>query len=70
GKSVIEVQESKCIGCRLCEKICTASAIRVIDKKAVISQTSCLSCGMCAVKCPRKAIVDLRGILMPVKGQM
>lgn len=68
GKSVIEVQESKCIGCRLCEKICTASAIRVIDKKAVISQTSCLSCGMCAVKCPRKAIVDLRGILMPVKG--
>ncbi len=37
-------------------------AIRVTDNCAVIEESVCLSCGMCAVKCPRHAIYDLRGI--------
>ena len=51
-----------CIGCGICEKTCTAGAIRVTDNCAVIEESVCLSCGMCAVKCPRHAIYDLRGI--------
>lgn len=51
-----------CIGCGICEKTCTAGAIRVVDNCAVIDEAVCLSCGMCAVKCPRHAIYDLRGI--------
>ena len=43
-------------------KTCTAGAIRVTDNCAVIEESVCLSCGMCAVKCPRHAIYDLRGI--------
>lgn len=31
----------------------------------VIDEEYCLSCGMCAVKCPRGVIRDLRGILTP-----
>lgn len=34
---------------------------------AVIDEASCLSCGMCAVKCPRHAIYDLRGIFTKVR---
>lgn len=51
-----------CIGCGICEKNCTASAIHVINFCAEIDETYCLSCGICSVKCPRKVIHDLRGI--------
>lgn len=54
--------EVSCIGCGICEKTCTAGAIKVTDNHAVIEESLCLSCGMCAVKCPRHAIYDLRGI--------
>ena len=56
-----------CIGCGICEKTCTASAIHVEDNCAVIDEASCLSCGMCAVKCPQHAIYDLRGIFTKVR---
>lgn len=51
-----------CIGCGICERTCTASAVQVIENCAVIDESICLSCGMCAVKCPRHAIIDQRGI--------
>ena len=48
-------QEQKCtygcIGCRICQKTCTAEAIHVVENCAVIDDSVCLSCGMCAVKC-------------------
>ena len=56
-----------CIGCGICEKTCTAGAIRVTENHAVINEELCLSCGMCAVKCPQHAIYDLRGIYTEVK---
>ena len=54
---------TSCIGCRACERICTAAAIHVQNGCAVINTEYCLSCGMCVVKCPRGAIVDRRGII-------
>lgn len=62
-----QVKEAACIGCGICEKTCTANAIRVTEHCAVIDETRCLNCGMCAVKCPRGAIYDLRGILRPAE---
>ena len=38
-------------------------AITVTENLLHIEESICLSCGPCAVKCPRGAIVDLRGIL-------
>lgn len=58
-----------CIGCGLCERTCTAGAIKVTENRAVIDESICLSCGMCAVKCPRHVIHDLRGILTAAKPQ-
>lgn len=63
GRDARAVCSVSCIGCGICEKICTASAIHVEDYCARIDESACLSCGMCAVRCPRSAIVDLRGIL-------
>lgn len=45
-----------CIGCRMCEKVCPAGAIRVTDSLAEIDYTKCTACGACAEKCPRKII--------------
>lgn len=59
--------EASCIGCGICEKTCTAGAVKVTDNCAVIDEDACLSCGMCSVKCPRHVIHDLRGIFTPVR---
>lgn len=64
GKEAMAVCPNSCIGCGLCEKICTAGAIKAADHCAVIDERYCLSCGMCAVKCPRHAIIDSKGILV------
>lgn len=53
-----------CIACRMCEKICPAGAIEVIDNRAIIDDDKCLVCGACITKCPRKLIVDEREIVL------
>ncbi len=57
---------ASCVGCGVCENACTAGAVRVVENLAVINENLCLSCGMCAVKCPRHVLRDLRGILTPL----
>lgn len=52
------VNSSECIGCRLCEKACTAEAVTVnSNHKAVIDSTHCLQCFDCQAACPKDAIV-------------
>jgi RnfABCDGE-type electron transport complex B subunit len=49
-----------CLSCNICEKTCKFDAIHVIDGRAVIDYSKCVSCGQCAPKCPRKLIRDAR----------
>lgn len=56
------VYEAKCIGCSICARSCTAEAISIVNKKAVIDSRLCLGCGMCAVRCPKQAITDIRAV--------
>ena len=63
GKDARQVCAVSCIGCGICQKVCTAGAISITDNLAVIDENLCLSCGMCAVACPRNAIRDLHGII-------
>ncbi len=58
---VAQVNEADCIGCGICEKIRTAGAIKVTENHAVIDEPYCLSCGMCAVKCPRGQSITSEG---------
>ena len=45
-----------CIGCKRCEKVCPANAIKVQDNVAVIAQDKCARCGACADACPQHCI--------------
>ena len=46
-----------CTGCGLCETGCVYGAIRVVDKKAVLTLEKCTGCGLCVTRCPVRALV-------------
>ncbi|MFQ5842975.1 MAG: FAD-dependent oxidoreductase, partial [Thermodesulfobacteriota bacterium] len=57
---ISSVDETKCIGCALCESLCVYSAIRVTETdhgdKAETIAASCKGCGVCCASCPQRAI--------------
>ena len=60
GKVLRQYCDLGCLGCHICEKTCQHDAIHVIDGRAVIDYTKCVSCGQCYQKCPRHLIRDSR----------
>lgn len=51
------IDESKCIGCRVCEKYCRHDAIKVTDRKAHIDYDKCVGCGQCVAVCQHEGAV-------------
>lgn len=52
-----KVDLNKCIGCKICERSCPTSAIKVKEtRKAEINKSLCLQCGNCRQVCPKDAI--------------
>ena len=47
----VQLDVSKCTGCKLCEKNCEQGAIHVVDNHAVIDYDKCNNCGKCADVC-------------------
>ena len=45
-----------CIGCSRCVRHCPTGALRLVNKKAVLTPDLCIGCGECAVVCPTGAI--------------
>jgi heterodisulfide reductase subunit A len=50
------VDEDQCIGCGLCEEICSYSAHYLEGGKSHTIAALCRGCGACAAECPRRAI--------------
>lgn len=57
---IAEVNEEKCKGCRICEKLCPVVAIRMKNKKAVVDALRCRSCAACEQRCPHHAIIMVK----------
>jgi heterodisulfide reductase subunit A len=59
--AVAYVDEQRCIGCGICEKMCLYQAhISKKTEKGMRSEViaaSCKGCGSCAASCPQQAIV-------------
>ncbi len=56
-KPPLTVDTDKCVGCRSCMQI-GCPAISVKNKKAVIDDTLCVGCGVCAQRCRFGALKD------------
>ncbi|NWF91806.1 MAG: FAD-dependent oxidoreductase [Syntrophaceae bacterium] len=58
--TISEVDQTKCVGCGLCELLCPFSAIRVVEtekgSKAETIAASCKGCGICSASCTQRAI--------------
>jgi Fe-S-cluster-containing hydrogenase component 2 len=55
-KYLAQVDETKCIGDKLCEEMCPTAAIRVVKKKARVQESKCLACNRCVDRCPSAAV--------------
>ena len=56
--SKLKIDNDKCIGCGICEKLCPMKNISIKEQKAV-SSDSCTMCYRCINKCPEQAITLL-----------
>lgn len=52
----LHVEDTRCIGCSRCMKICPTEAIRIHGGKAMIQEHRCIDCGRCYEVCPAQAI--------------
>ena len=52
------VDGDKCTGCKLCEMICPAGAITMVEKKARVDDDRCIDCQRCIDRCDRENAVS------------
>lgn len=59
-RGFIALDPEKCIGCKICAKVCPALKVLKYDeitgKLASIDLSRCISCGNCVYNCPKNAL--------------
>ena len=60
------IKNKDCKGCRKCQQICPAMAIKMVDNKPVIDRKKCIKCFCCQEFCPFGAMVVHRPLLAKI----
>jgi len=59
---MIKFNDEKCIGCKVCVKVCPQGVIGMENKKAqMLDYESCMECGACRLNCESNAICLTKG---------
>lgn len=57
---LLTVNNSKCINCKTCERICPNKCIKLTTK--AFNFTTCCYCKLCVAYCPKKALTNIKNI--------
>lgn len=61
NKRIANVDQSLCVACGCCVKVCPREAIQVIHGiYAEVNGDLCVGCGKCLKECPA-AVIEMRG---------
>lgn len=55
---VAQVDEKKCTGCKHCEPVCPAGAIKLIGKQATVDDDRCIDCQSCIDRCNKENAIS------------
>lgn len=59
----LELDQTRCNGCKMCLAVCPHAVFGFREKKAVIQHKDlCMECGACAMNCPQDAISVRSGV--------
>jgi NAD-dependent dihydropyrimidine dehydrogenase PreA subunit len=59
----LEMDQEKCVGCRMCLFVCPRAVMGLNNGTAVIqNRDACIECGACAMNCPEQAISVRPGV--------
>lgn len=56
SRSSLTLDSKKCLGCKLCEKVCPMNLQIISKEKTLFPNADCIKCLECVAKCPRKAL--------------
>ncbi|MBL6991297.1 MAG: 4Fe-4S binding protein [Bacteriovoracaceae bacterium] len=59
---MIEIDQTKCIGCIVCTKVCPHQVLAMKNHKAeIINPDKCIECDACGLNCSSNAIKVTKG---------